>query len=101
GWDFKGERGVDMWGAKIGMSALLRNKRVVHLVLNRSKVDKIGADLSDVTSKVDMTQGDINPFEMFGSRNDELNIFPAHLEKLSLMVEQLQDMGDAKTRARI
>lgn len=101
GWDFKGERGVDVWGAKLGMSALLRNKRVVHLVLNRSKVDKIGIDLSDITSKVDMTQGDINPFEMFGKREDELNIFPAHLEKITLMVEQLQPMGSPEKRARI
>lgn len=100
GWDFHGERGSDVWGAKLGMSALLRNKRVVHLVLNRSRVDKIGIDLSDITSRVNMTKGDINPFELFGEKEDELSIFPAHLEKMYLMVEQLQPMTDAQ-RARI
>ncbi|MCC2249009.1 hypothetical protein JUJ52_03430 [Virgibacillus sp. AGTR] len=99
-WDFKGQRGVDVWGAKLGMNALLRNRRVVHLVLNRARVAGIGVDLSDVTSNVDMTKGDINPFELFGDKEYELSIFPAHLEKMTLMVEQLQPMTEEK-RARI
>ncbi|MCR6108726.1 hypothetical protein HXA34_20730 [Salipaludibacillus agaradhaerens] len=99
-WDFKGEKGVDVWGVKLGMNALLRNRRVVHLVLNRANVKGVGVDLSDVTSSVDMTRGDINPFELFGDKEDELSIFPAHLEKMSLMVEQLQPMTEDK-RARI
>lgn len=100
-WDFKGQRGVDVWGAKLGMNALLRNRRVVHLVLNRARVAEIGVDLSDVTSNVDMTRGDINPFELFGDKEHELSIFPAHLQKLGLMVEQLQPMGqDRKARIR-
>lgn len=100
GWDFKGQKGVDVWGAKLGMNALLRNKRVVHLVLNRANVAGIGIDLSDVTANVDMTRGDINPFELFGEKKHELSIFPAHLEKMTLMVEQLQPMTDEK-RPRI
>ncbi|MGX1266753.1 hypothetical protein RKD55_004697 [Rossellomorea marisflavi] len=100
GWDFNGQRGVDVWGAKLGMNALLRNRRVVHLVLNRARVADIGVDLTDVTSNVDMTKGDINPFELFGDRENELSVFPAHLEKMALMVEQLQPMTDEK-RPRI
>lgn len=100
GWDFKGQKGVDVWGAKLGMNALLRNRRVVHLVLNRANVGDVGIDLSDITSHVNMTQGDINPFELFGAKEDELTIFPAHLEKMYLMVEQLQPMTDV-SRARI
>lgn len=100
-WDFGGARGVDVWGAKLGMNALIRNKRVVHLVLNRAHIDQIGVDLSDITSNVDMTRGDINPFEMFGTHEDELSIFPAHLEKMALMVEQLQPMGTARDTSRI
>lgn len=100
GWDFKGQRGVDVWGAKLGMNALLRNRRVVHLILNRAHVAEIGVDLSDVTSNVDMTRGDINPFELFGDKEHELSIFPAHLQKMSLMVEQLQPMTEEK-RSRI
>lgn len=99
-WDFKGLRGSDVWGIKLGHCALLRNRRVVHLVLNRAKIENIGVDLSDVTSFVDMTRGDINPFEMFGDKKDELSIFPAHLEKMFLMVEQLQPMPEVQ-RARI
>lgn len=100
GWDFKGQKGADVWGAKLGMNALLRNRRVVHLVLNRADVGNTGIDLSDITSQVNMTRGDINPFELFGEKADELSIFPAHIEKLSLMVEQLQPMTDDK-QARI
>lgn len=100
GWDFKGEQGVDVWGAKLGMNALLRNRRVVHLVLNRAKIAQVGIDLSDITSNINMTQGDINPFELFGKREHELSIFPAHLEKMYLMVEQLQPMAETQ-RARI
>lgn len=100
GWDFKGQRGVDVWGAKLGMNALLRNKRVVHLVLNRAHVADMGVDLSDVTSNVDMTRGDINPFELFGNKEDELSIFPAHLEKMALMVEQLQEMEGKRARIK-
>ncbi len=83
GWDFKGQRGVDVWGAKLGMNPLLRNRRVVHLILNRARIVEIGVDLSDVTSSVDMTRGDINPFELFGDREQELSIFPAHQEKIA------------------
>lgn len=100
GWEFNGQKGVDVWGAKLGMNALLRNKRVVHLVLNRAKIAQIGIDLSDITSHINMTKGDINPFELFGTKENELSVFPAHLEKMYLMVEQLQPMNDMQ-RARI
>jgi len=86
------QRGIDLWGTKIGMSALMRNKRVIHLVLNRAKVDRIGVNLSDITTKVDMTRGDINPFEVFGSATQELGLFSAHLEKWALLVNQLKPM---------
>lgn len=100
-WDFKGERGSDVWGIKLGMSALLQNNRVVHMVLNRTDVAGIGIDLSDITSNVDMTRGDINPFELFGDKDHELSIFPAHLQKIGLMVEQLQEMpANEKSRIR-
>lgn len=100
GFDFGKERGVDVWGAKLGTAALLRNRRVVHLVLNRASVDRVGIDLSDITSVVNMTRGDINPLELFGSVEEELSIFPAHIEKMSLMIEQLSPAPEAQ-RARI
>lgn len=82
------------------MSALVRNRRVVHLVLNGAKIADIGVDLSDITSNVDMTRGDINPFELFGQPEDELSIFAAHLLKLNLMVQMLQKMPEGQ-EARI
>lgn len=100
-FDFQKQRGVDVWGAKLGMAALVRNKRVVHLVLNNARIANIGIDLSDITSNVNMTRGDINPFELFGELDQEMSIFPAHLEKLYLMVEQLQPMTpDMRARTK-
>lgn len=88
------ERGVDIWGAKVGMSALMRNRRVVHLVMNGAKIDTIGVDLSDITAQIDMGNGDINMFELFGDKGDELSIFTAHLNKLVLMAKQMYATTD-------
>lgn len=95
-WDFHEQRGVDVWGAKLGMSALVNNHRAVHLVLNRAHIADLGVDLSDITAEVNMTRGDINPFELFGETEHEVSIYAAHLEKLCLMVEQLQPMEASK-----
>lgn len=85
----------DMWGSKISQSALLNNGRVVHLVLDGANLDVLGPKLSGITARLDMNSGDINMFEMFGSREDELSIFPAHLEKLVLMAEQAYESTDS------
>lgn len=90
----------DMFGAKIGMSALLNNHRVVHLVLNEVRIGKIGVDLSDITTEINMDRGDVNMFEMFGHIDDELSIFPAHLNKIVLMAQQAFE-SDAKTKSII
>lgn len=90
----------DMFGVKIGMSALLNNHRVVHLVMNEAKVGQIGVDLSDITTEINMDKGDVNMFEMFGSIDDELSIFPAHLNKIVLMAQQAFE-SDAKTKSII
>lgn len=93
--DLKGEKGVDVWGAKLGMSALMLNKKVVHLVLNGSKINNIGVDLSSVTANVSMDNGDINFLELFGTQEEELSIFPSHLEKIILMAEQVFEPTDS------
>lgn len=95
GLKLNNERGVNVWGAKLGMNALMKNHRVVHLVLNGSRVDEIGVNLDDITSIVNMTSGDINLLEMFGDDADELTIFPAHLNKIVLMAEQAYASTDA------
>lgn len=79
---------ADMWGSKISQSAMLNNGKTVHLVLNGANLDKLGPEFNGLTSRVDMSQGDVNMFEMFGDREDELSIFSAHMQKLVLMAEQ-------------
>lgn len=92
---------ADMWGSKISQSAMLSNSRVVHIVLDGARLDTLGPSFDRLTARVDMHTGDINMLEMFGEETDELGIFPAHLEKLSLMVEELLDVPDIdRTAAR-
>jgi hypothetical protein len=85
----------DMWGSKASQSALLENGRVVHLVLDGANLDTIGPKLSRLTARLDMNSGDINMFEMFGRQEDELSIFPAHLDKIVLMAEQAFETTDS------
>lgn len=84
----------DMWGSKISQAALLSNARTVHIVLDGARLDDLGPRLDALTARLDMNSGDINMFEMFGSQENELSIFPAHLEKVVLMAEQAYETTD-------
>lgn len=84
----------DMWCSKISQSALLSNHSVVHLVLDGADLDKLGPKFEGLTSRVDLNSGDVNMFEMFGDQDDELVIFPAQMQKLVLMFEQLYETAD-------
>lgn len=90
----KRSRVVDMWGSKISQAALLNNHRVVHIVLNDANLDVLGPKLERITSKVDMESGDINMFEFFGNVEDELSLYSAQIEKISLMAEEAQRPTD-------
>lgn len=80
----------DLWGAKLSQAALLRNHRVIHIVLDsESKLSRLGPQFEDITYSLDMSRGDINMFEMFGDHKDELSIFPQQMQKLTLMLEQI------------
>lgn len=85
----------DLWGSKISQAALMENGRTVHLILNAADLDKMGPAFDGFTSRVDMNSGDVNMFEMFGDVDDELSIFPAHLEKIVLMTEQAFEPTDS------
>lgn len=87
-------RVVDMWGSKISQAALLNNHRVVHLVLNGADLNKLGPPLDKLTARLDMTRGDVNMFEVFGSREDQLSLFGIQLTKLVLMAEQALGTAD-------
>ncbi|WP_435109326.1 hypothetical protein [Nocardiopsis synnemataformans] len=84
----------DMWGSKISQAALLSNARTVHVVLDGARLDDLGPRLDSLTARLDMNSGDINMFEMFGAQENELSIFPAHLEKVVLMAEQAYETTD-------
>lgn len=85
----------DMWGSKISQAALLSNARTVHIILDGARMDELGPRLDALTARLDMNSGDINMFEMFGDPEDELGIFPAHLEKVVLMAEQAYETTDS------
>ncbi|PZU04650.1 MAG: hypothetical protein DI630_00610 [Gordonia sp. (in: high G+C Gram-positive bacteria)] len=87
-------RVVDMWGSKISQAALLNNHRVVHLVLNGAELEKLGPPLEKLTARLDMRRGDVNMFELFGSREDQLSLYGIHLTKLVLMAEQALGAAD-------
>lgn len=87
-------RQVDLWGTKIAQSALLNNKRVVHLVLNGANVAKLGTNLDDISTTVDMSGGEVNMFEVFGDVEDEVSLFSVHLNKLTLMTQMLYGKHD-------
>ena len=51
--------------------------------------------METITARIDMSQGDVNPFEVFGERKDQLGLFSTHLEKLVLMTEQAYEPTDS------
>lgn len=81
----------NVWGSKISQAAMLNNKRVVHLILDNTDLDYLGPAFSNITTYLDMNTGDINFLELFGSYDDELTVFPAHIKKIVLMLDQLYE----------
>lgn len=86
---FMGQRNSTLWGVKIAQSALIDNHRVVHFILNGTKPQNVGADLSSISTVVNMNTGAINPFQMFGSRSRQFTIWSAHNEMLRVMAKQI------------
>lgn len=85
----------DVWGSKISQSCLLGGHRVVHLILDGTKLNELGPSFDSFTYLVDMNHGDVNMFEMFGEIDDELSVFPAQMQKLILMAEQAYQTTDS------
>ena len=79
------------WCSKISQSALIHNKRVVHMIFDNTNLDTLGPKFESITRKLNLSKGDINMFEMFGDpyKDNELSIFSEQLEKIALMVEQI------------
>lgn len=85
----------DMWGSKISQSALLNNHRVVHILMDGCNMDQLGPKFSSLTYKLDMAHGAVNMFEMFGTQEEEMSVFPAQMQKLVLMAEQAYETTDS------
>lgn len=77
-----------LWGSKISQAALKKGRRVVHIVLDETDLRKLGPAMDDITLRIDMRDGDVNMFELFGDEKDELNLFSAHIQKVGLMAVQ-------------
>ena len=84
----------DMWGSKISQSAMLDNHRVVHILMDGVDMDEIGPKFESLTYKLDMNQGAVNMFEMFGDVGDELSIFASQMQKIILMAQQAYDANE-------
>ena len=81
------------WGNLIMQSALVNNHRVAEIILSPLDMKKISdRDFAKRTVNIDMQQGEINMFEMFGDVEDEIDIFNINLNKLKLMVERWYDL---------
>lgn len=86
---------TDLWGSKISQACLMNDHKVAHIVLNGCNLDQLGPKFASITRKVNMNVGDVNMFEMFGSFDDELTLFPMQMQKLVLMTEQAYESTDS------
>lgn len=84
-----------LWGSKLSQACMLSNHRCVHLILDGTDMDLIGPKFKNLTYKLDLNKGDVNMFEMFGDRADQLSIFPSQMQKLILMAEQAYEPTDS------
>lgn len=79
-----------LWGLQYAQDALMRGSKVHHVVLNNTKLLNYGSvDLGPITEVIDASQGKINMMEVFGDKDRELQLFSVQLEKLKLIVKQL------------
>lgn len=79
-----------LWGVQYAQDALMRGHKVHQLILNNAEPLKFGGvDLSSITTEINMAKGSINIFEVFGRHEEELQLFAVQIEKLKLIVKQL------------
>lgn len=89
------QHNTSLWGSKLSQSCLLNNGRCVHFVLDGTDLDLLGPKFERLTFTLDLNKGDVNMFEIFGKRKDQLALFPAQMTKLILMAEQAYETTDA------
>lgn len=85
----------DLWGSKLSQACLIEDHKVVHLILDGLNLDTVGPRFKNLSYKIDMNRGDVNMFEMFGERKDQLAVFPTQMQKLILMGEQAYETTES------
>jgi len=86
-----------LWGVQYAQDALMRGSKVHQVVLNNVDPLKYGTiDLSPISTNIDLSKGKINMLEVFGEKEHELELFSVQIEKLKLIVRQLDpDLTEA------
>ena len=82
----------------MSQAALLRGHRVAHLILDNTNLNNVGPEFNGITSRLDLNNGEVNMFEIFGTVDEELALFAANIQKIELMAEQAYPTTD-KDRA--
>lgn len=81
---------ASLWGIQYAQDALMRGHKVHQVVLNNVDPLLYGTvDLAPVSSVIDLSKGKINMLEVFGEKSKELTLFSVQLEKIKLIVKQL------------
>jgi len=83
-----------LWASKVSQAALLRGHRVAHLILDNTNLNDVGPEFNGITSRLDLNQGEVNMFEIFGKVEDELALFASNIQKIELMAEQAYTTND-------
>lgn len=84
-----------LWGSKLSQSCMLHNGRCVHMILDNTNLDALGPAFDNLTFRLDLNRGDVNMFEIFGERKNQLSLFPAQMQKLILMAEQAYETTES------
>lgn len=79
-----------LWGVQYAQDALMHGSKVHQVILNQADPLNFGTvNLKPITEVVDASKGKINMLEVFGEKERELQLFSVQIEKLKLIVKQL------------
>lgn len=84
-------RRSNVWGSKVAESCLLNSHRVAHFLISEVDMSELSPAFPSFTNIVKMSQGDLNMFEVFGDRAQQLTLFPKQLEKIRVMTELISE----------
>jgi len=83
-----------MWGQKIANHAMAHGNKIFHIVLNdfdyygeanipnRQKTFSAEPIMNSIMKKINLANGGLNPFQPFGDKANQIQIYNNHLDKL-------------------